>query len=162
MYENILLICALVLCLSYLIYFVYKAIKHEFLSYKCMSNYGKTGLVIIALKNNDKEFNFIVDSGSTISVLNKRYAKELSTDIKFMPTAFGTVNGEKSSSEYITVPLFGKYGLYTVKFHLLDLDNSFPWDEDELGKKVHGILGMDFLVQNNFVIDFERLKMYIK
>ena len=49
---------------------------------------------------------------------------------------------------------------YNTKFTILDASNAFDKVEEESGLQIHGILGNEFLIENEWVIDFEKRTVY--
>lgn len=154
----------LVILLSvYVIYFLVTQIKHKLQSVSFVKNYAKTGLAVITLKRGEKDYNFVVDSGSTVSVYDCNFLKDLGSYTTGKSTISAmTVNGETESSGTINTTFHSKLGVFDIKLHLYDLRKSFSWDEEEYGCTVHGLLGADFLAENNLVIDFDNFKIYKK
>ena len=55
----------------------------------------------------------------------------------------------------ITLPFTFEGQVYKPKFCVKPLLNTFIGIEDESGIQIHGLLGTDFLLENQWVIDFK-------
>lgn len=119
---------------------------------------------VITMKNGDKEFNFLLDTGSNKSHFNSRILDSLveyevlKDDDSTVATGGGTVNG----GGWIRMPLQYKKQSFTEDFLLLDLQESFESVYEESGVQIHGILGCDFFRKYGFIFDFDDLVFYRK
>ena len=59
----------------------------------------------------------------------------------------------------ITLPFIFEGQMYKPKFCVKPLLDAFKSIEDESGIQVHALLGTDFLLENKWIIDFEKLKL---
>ena len=123
------------------------------------------GIPIVTLKNGEKEFNFILDTGSNISHINSNIkdslsdTEEIKGDNLTITTANGSIEGNNS---WIRVPLnYGKQS-FIEDFMPLDLHDSFESLREDTGIQLHGILGGTFFSKYGYVIDYKDLIAYIK
>lgn len=123
------------------------------------------GIPIVTLKNGEKEFNFILDTGSDISHIDSNIKDSLSDteevegDNLTVITANGSVEGNNS---WIRVPLNYKKQSFTEDFIPLDLHDSFESLREDTGIQLHGILGGAFLRKYRYVLDYDDLVAYTK
>lgn len=123
------------------------------------------GIPIVTLKNGEKEFNFILDTGSDISHIDSNIKDSLSDteevegDNLTVITANGSVEGNNS---WIRVPLNYKKQSFTEDFIPLDLHDSFESLREDTGIQLHGILGGTFLRKYRYVLDYDDLVAYTK
>lgn len=123
------------------------------------------GIPIVTLKNGEKEFNFILDTGSDISHIDSNVKDSLSDteevegDNPTVITANGSVEG---NNNWIRVPLNYKKQSFVEDFMLLDLHDSFEVLREDTGIQLHGILGGTFLRKYRYVLDYVDLIAYIK
>lgn len=138
-------------------------VKVNSISFK--DTFVKTDVAVISLYNNGKKLNFIVDSGSSLSLITKSVIPELKYETLGASGAeFSTFNGDANLRGYeaIKMSLTGKSNTFLSDFVVADLDSSFLWDKDELGEKIHGILGSKFLQEQGLLLDFNTLSIYSK
>lgn len=123
------------------------------------------GVPIVTLKNGEKEFNFILDTGSDISHIDSNIKDSLSNteevegDNLTVTTANGSVEG---NNNWIRVPLNYKKQSFVEDFMLLDLHDSFEVLREDTGIQLHGILGGTFLRKYRYVLDYVDLIAYTK
>lgn len=123
-------------------------------------------LPIIALSNNGKVLNFLIDSGSNISHICKEYLQDIDAEMIGTYTQ-GEVTGLGGKNTGITMcstTLKDTVGHnYKVKLsvsnQLMDVMKTI---ESSTGITIHGLLGTDFLQKYNYVIDFDSLEVYSK
>lgn len=48
---------------------------------------------------------------------------------------------------------------YTSTFSVLDASGAIRQVQDETGIQIHGVLGVQFLIENKWIIDFEQMKV---
>ncbi len=125
-------------------------------------NYGlsKTGMPLIAVEMEGENLCFLLDTGATLNLLDKRVFEHLN-------------NGKNELSPIETISNFGIDGietkvprieqvfkfenaLFKTKFSIFDTSTAFNKVEVESGIQIHGILGNEFLLENEWIIDFEK------
>ncbi len=110
--------------------------------------------VQVKIRHNNKELildNALVDTGSAKSILKEKIVEKI--DIKPEPEdILGSIRG-----------VGGKEFVYIKQIDLLSLDNiciqNFEVDIGEMdyGFDIDGIIGMDFLLKTNSIIDLNNL-----
>lgn len=123
------------------------------------------GIPIVTLENGEKEFNFILDTGSDISHIDSNIKTSLSDieevegDNLTVTTASGSVEG---NNNWVRVPLNYKKQYFIEDFMLLDLHDVFKTIKEDTGIQLHGILGSTFLRKYGYILDYDDLVAYIK
>lgn len=127
------------------------------------SSYEDSGLPVITLTNNGKEFNFLVDTGANLCVLNERHLEEIEHEpLKGTGTMFG-MEGNVQQVSYVRVDLTIGKDILKVPFQIINIDNAFGRVEQDYGVTIHGVLGTQFLEKYKGKIDFiERTLSYGK
>lgn len=124
-----------------------------------------TGLPIISLKLQipDKTFityNFIVDTGSTVNVINTSYVKDLySEDIKLNTELYG-IGGNSGEAKKYRLYFINDNNLYSGEFVSKDLSSSLNYIEEITGYTIHGLIGTNFLEEFKYKIDFSKYQLY--
>lgn len=121
-----------------------------------------TGLPIVCLNQGDKVFNFILDTGSDVSVI----AEHVLPEIKYqkLDTA-GTLYGLEGNRVNVEVCLINlEYNTtnFTNDFLIRDLKSAFDHMKKDHGVTVHGLLGSRFFNKYKYIIDFNNLIAYSK
>lgn len=119
-------------------------------------------LPIITFYNESTKLNLLLDTGSTMNVINSRILESLNyTKLEGSGTVYG-MEGNTISIEYISMTITHGKDSYLSTFQLIDMQKSFDNIKEEYGVQVHGILGNDFFKKYEYVLDFESLIAYSK
>lgn len=120
---------------------------------------------IITLENNNKKFNFILDSGSSNSHISPTASKDILYNKK------GTINYSANSangtitnkSKVLNVDLMYKKDIFNINLIVTEnLELSFKDIMDSNKIQLHGIIGSDFLIKHKYILDFADKVAYHK
>lgn len=144
----------------------YNKNNKEIISFK--ETLDLTSLPIITLQNNGKKFNFLVDTGSTSSHINKVLITNNILDYKELSNNSGekaVVMGMEGSERLVTkinmdLQLTKDSNKYNEDFLVNDLSVPFSAIKNETGATLHGILGVSFFDKYKYIIDFKKLAAY--
>lgn len=103
--------------------------------------------------NDVREFKFILDTGSTKTIIDEQIAAVLGSDLKRLKTGdkLMTVGGS-TYSKVLQLPKLSLFGKEMINFevNVLNLSPQILYFAD-------GLIGMDFLLQfQNIKLDFEK------
>lgn len=119
-------------------------------------------LPIITFYNKDKKLNFLLDTGSDFSYINKSILPSLEyTEINESRNII-SVGGNSQSLGCCNMTVTYKSQKFIDKFYISDLDEAFGAIKAETGVQIHGILGSKFFVKYKYVLDFKDLIAYIR
>lgn len=119
-------------------------------------------LPVISLSNNGKIFNFIIDTGSTYSILNVKILNKLKYNEipNMLGTAYG-IDGNIINVNYINLVLhYNKVELEDV-FQVIEVP-AFDNIKEQNNIEIAGILGNTFLKKYKYIIDFNKMMIYTK
>lgn len=119
---------------------------------------NKTKLPIIPVGIKGKHLCFIIDTGSTCSLIDSNvveYFKDIATPVG--DYNISGIDGTRHKVDVITLPFSFEGQSYSPKFCVKPLLEAFKDIETESGIQVHGLLGTDFLMENKWIIDFDKL-----
>lgn len=122
----------------------------------------EAGLPIIPVTIGDYCISFIVDTGATVSLIDKSVADRLGelVVIKEESNYMLSVDGNYKEVKHKAVVNFILNEIpFTHEFLCESLYESLIKIETECNIQVHGILGNDFLMKNRWIIDYERLEV---
>jgi len=130
-------------------------------------NYGlsKTGLPLIAIEMEGNNLCFLMDTGATLNLLDKRVYEHFSKDQMKEPkpvdtiTNFG-IDGIETKAPRVEQIFKFENGLFKTKFTIFDTSTAFNKVEEESGIQIHGILGNEFLLENEWILDYQKLAIY--
>ena len=118
-------------------------------------------LPLLIVKAQAKNLCFLLDTGSNINVLDRRVAEffQLSESITCQKQ-FG-IDGTLQTTDVVEMTFSLEEREYKADFSVMDLSSAFGKVEDETGIQIHGLLGCSFMEQQKWVLDFERLCLFI-
>ena len=119
----------------------------------------KTGLPLIVTSGKLKNLCFLVDTGATHNVLFAYVFEHFKNEFKVLEEHQSTMGIEGNYKECPTIEAtFNFEGTdYTSTFSVLDATEAIAQVQAETGVQIHGVLGIQFLVENKWIIDFDRL-----
>lgn len=121
----------------------------------------KIGLPVIIIKIKNKNLCFIIDTGSNCNLVDSRIV-ECFKDI-ITPAGdyyISGIDGNRQNVDVVILPFNFEGQTYSPKFCVKSLLDVFKDIETESRIQIHGILGVQFLVENHWVIDFENYKIW--
>ena len=121
-----------------------------------------TELPVITFVNNNVKLNFLLDTGSNNSFINKSILNML--DYKELNGASNIIGfeGNKIKNSICEMKIEYKDYIFDTTFNIADLDASFNVIKQEDGVQLHGILGSLFFQKYKYVLDFQSLIAYMK
>lgn len=121
----------------------------------------KMCLPLLIVKAQAKYLCFLLDTGSNINVLDRRVAEFFqlpkSTDKQ---QQFG-IDGTLQTSDIVELAFSLEEREYKADFSVMDLSSAFGKVEEESGIQIHGLLGCSFMEQQKWILDFEKLCLFI-
>lgn len=118
---------------------------------------NKTGLPLIVVSMYNKNICFLIDTGSTINLLNNQVYDHFKDKIPIVSDAeLIGIDGTKQSVERVIVDFTFEDKVYSSTFTIFDATLAFKQIEVDSGIQIHGILGNEFLVENEWIIDYEK------
>ncbi len=122
--------------------------------------YTKVELPIVPFNNNNT-FYFLVDSGSTMSSINKcDLDKMVFKDRSEEGNAFG-IDGKSVQVSYVEAELTHGEHTYREIFEVFDI-TGFDNIESDYGVRICGIIGSSFMLRYNINIDYDTMMIYSK
>lgn len=122
-----------------------------------------TALPIITFTHNGHKFNFMLDTGSNSSYLDKRLLSKVKpvtlTDINQAIVTGGSVI---SSDTSIVLPISNRDITFNHNFDVINLSEQLDAIKNCTGVTIHGILGTDMLGDHHYVLDFKDCIAYLK
>lgn len=119
-------------------------------------------LPIITFYNKDTKLNFLLDTGSDLSYINKSILPSLEYIEINESRNIISVGGNSQSLGCCNMIVTYKSQKFIDRFYISDLDEAFGAIKAETGVQIHGILGSKFFVKYKYVLDFKDLIAYIR
>lgn len=121
----------------------------------------KTGLPLISTSGKLKNICFLIDTGSTHNTLFDFVYEHFKDEFKVLGSTCRTmgIEGHYKEAPVIEATFNFEGADYTSSFAVLDASEAIAQIQEETGVQIHGVLGNQFLMENNWIIDFDRLKI---
>lgn len=102
---------------------------------------------------------FIIDTGATNNIIFSFVLDALTNEYKAIEKTLSIVgiNGNPVNVPQIEVPLYFENIKVITIFSVLDASPAISQIQTESGIQIHGILGIPFLTQNEWILDFKNL-----
>ena len=134
--------------------------KHNEISFK--AGFDLTDMPVITLYQGDKKFNFLLDTGSTDSIIDSNILNEIDYKVKNTVSNLFGMEGQTKQVRSCEITLyFGNKG-YTYNYLINDMSQAFGQIKDDTGVNLHGIIGSKFFNKFRYVLDFAQLIAYSK
>ena len=122
---------------------------------------NKTGLPLIAVSIYNKNICLLIDSGSTMNLLDKRVYEYFKDEISVISSSeLIGIDGIKQYTERVKLNFTFEDTEYNTHFNLFDTSLAFNQVEKDSDIQIHGILGNEFLVENEWIIDYEKYSIW--
>ena len=119
-------------------------------------NMGRLNLPIVSLTNNGQSFNFLIDTGATLSVIDSNALDKLAyTKVETTGNAYG-VDGNIVPVEYARIELNHEETKFVDEFQIMRVD-AFDNIKESDKIEIVGILGSTFLKRYDFTINYKDL-----
>lgn len=119
-------------------------------------------LPIVTFYNKDTKLNFLLDTGSDLSYINKSILPPLEYKEIDESRNIISVGGNSQSLVCCDMTVTYKSQKFIDRFYVSDLDEAFGAIKAETGVQIHGILGSKFFAKYKYILDFESLIAYSK
>lgn len=119
-------------------------------------------LPVITFYNGDKKINFLLDTGSNISYLNKSIVSSLVVESTGEESNIIGIEGNKVNCKICKMIIRRKNQEFEEEFSIADLDKAFRIVREESGVQIHGILGSRFFEKYKYVLDFKDYIAYVR
>lgn len=117
---------------------------------------------VVTFYQEDKKFNFLLDTGSNFSHISKEAVKNIKGEM-INATAVVSGIGEGVTSALCRTVLNYKGSIYNIDLNVTDhLTNAFAAIKSETGVQIHGIIGNQFLQKYKYILDFDELVAYTR
>lgn len=101
-----------------------------------------------------------MDTGSTCSLIDStvvEYFKDIVEPVG--DYCISGIEGTKHKVDIVTLPFNFEGQIYKPKFCVRPLLDAFSGIEEESGIQVQGLLGTDFLLENKWILNFNKLRV---
>lgn len=121
-----------------------------------------TGMPIVTLSQDNKKYNFILDTGSSDCIIDKRVLKDLNFTYTDKKSNLHGMEGVKREVSICNIAFSYKDTQYEYEYLVGDMTAAFDNIKQATGVMLHGILGSNFFNEFKYVLDFNELIAYSK
>ena len=116
----------------------------------------KAGLPLILTSGKTNNLCFLIDTGATHNTLFDFVYEHFKSEFKLLEGAYRTMGIEGHYKETPTIEATFNFDEkdYTSTFSVLNASEAVKQIENETRIQIHGIIGIEFLLENRWVIDF--------
>lgn len=141
-----------------------KVIKLKGNKLEFKTDYHNHKLPIVKLTFNGKKYNFLLDTGADINILNKSVLDRIDEDKTInilnnhgVTTASGVEKSEKADISF-------KYNnkVFIETFTIMNVDAAFQNILHDNGIQLHGVLGSKFFHKHKWSVDFDNMVVWTK
>ena len=117
----------------------------------------KTGLPLIITSGKLKNLCFLIDTGATHNILFAYVYEHFKNEFKVLKSKQNImgIDGEYKETPVIEATFNFEGVDYTSTFSVLNATDAIAQVQEETGVQIHGVLGIEFLIKNKWIIDFE-------
>ena len=119
-------------------------------------------LPVVTFYNKDTKLNFLLDTGSDLSYINKSILSSLKYKEVNESRNIISVGGNSQTLGCCDMTVTYRNQKFIDRFYISDLDEAFRAIKAETGVQIHGILGSKFFAKYKYILDFENLVAYSK
>ena len=119
-------------------------------------------LPVVTFYNKDAKLNFLLDTGSDLSYINKSILPSLEYKEVNESRNIISVGGNSQTLGCCDMTVTYRNQKFIDRFYISDLNEAFGAIKAETGVQIHGILGSKFFTKYRYILDFENLVAYSK
>lgn len=119
-------------------------------------------LPVVTFYNKDTKLNFLLDTGSDLSYINKSILPSLKYKEVNESRSIISVGGNSQTLGCCDMTVTYRNQKFIDRFYISNLDEAFGAIKAETGVQIHGILGSKFFAKYKYILDFESLVAYSK
>lgn len=119
-----------------------------------------TGVPMITFYQGDNKYNFIVDTGSSVSYINNTSGMKYKLIDNITESFIGAGGNGNADCSIGEVTLSRNKDTFKFTARIADLEAPFVDFQQTFGVKAHGLLGNDILRDKHYCIDFKECVIY--
>lgn len=119
-------------------------------------------LPVVTFYQGKNKINFILDTGSNLSIIDKTVADKLRIEPNELNVNLIGIDGNPQDAPTGLMKIAYKDIQFEDVFQIIDMSKSFKAIKDSTGVSIHGVLGNAFFQKYQYVIDFEEMIAYSK
>lgn len=161
-FLKIVLIILIVICIA-LIANIYEERREKgrtLMSFKESMDLAE--LPVVTFYQGGKKFNFLLDTGSNLSLISKEAAERLDGEFLKGKTIVSGIGTGETSGVYRAILSYRDH-YYDIDLNIAShLTATFAEIKAETGVQIHGLIGSQFFQKYKYILDFKELIAYSK
>lgn len=117
---------------------------------------------VITFYQNETKLNFLLDTGSNISIIDKKVYDIIETKETNRQSTLAGLGGEYSTNPIVTITFTYLEKIFTDDFQVVDMTSTFATIKQRTGVTINGIIGSKFMQKYKYVLDFKEMIAYSK
>lgn len=118
------------------------------------------GLPIITFTQGERKYNFILDTGSTLSVINEEAIRSINHITLDKKGSNYGCEGNIVSTDFVKIHIEYKNNIFEEEFQVVNLSKAFENIYNDYKVNIVGILGNSFFTRYKYILDFDELAAY--
>lgn len=151
----ILVLCAIVGVL------IYKELKDR-KNFSFRNAFDLIGLPVLVFKQGDVKLRFILDTGSSVSVIDEKSVASIKYETLDKSDNMVDANGGEKILHYCNFKFTCEDKEFENEFMVNDMSNIKRSVKENSGADIDGLIGSDFFNKYKYVIDFNKYLAYSK
>ena len=127
-----------------------------------MESMNLTELPVVTFYQEDKKFNFLLDTGSSDCIIDSNILDQIAHEESDLQSNLFGLEGKRRLVKACRICLSYKGGQYEYDYLISDMKDAFTNIKQTTGVTLHGILGSKFFNTYKYILDFDRLIAYSK
>lgn len=120
------------------------------------------GLPCITFYQGNAKFNFLLDSGSTDSIIDSNVLNRVKHNMVADNNILSGLEGIEKKVDICHIELEYQNNTYDADFLISNMQGIFSSIKKQSGVTLHGILGVQFFNKYKYVLDFDEMIAYNK
>lgn len=155
----IILICIIIFFISLTGVFLFNFFKKKRNSESFAKDFCKENIITVKLKNNNKDFIFLLDTGANTSFIDKSVISNIVGYTKVGEALEISTAGSSILATPYKIPFTFKHKTSKLEFCVTDFKNAIQELHSTEGEIV-GVVGTNFLAEYGIAIDFNTFTLY--
>lgn len=132
----------------------------QILSFPITYGLIKTGLPLIPVLVGGQVLCFLIDTGATHNIIFGFVYEHFKSEFTMLDEqqSLMGVEGKQKSTPTVEATINIEGHTVTSTFSILDTSDAIKHVQEDTGVQLHGILGVKFLMENKWILDFEKLE----
>lgn len=120
------------------------------------------GLPIVTLYQNGNKYNFLLDTGANYCVIDSNWLDRIKFKETDIISRVSGIEGNDVTCNIVEIDLYRGEAHYSTTFQTVDMAVAFGAIKKESGVTITGILGSDFFVKYQYMLDYKDMIAYSK